>query len=191
MQENLIFTFLKTITEISQDSFNSLKEITEVKELKAGTQISKIGEKPTSLYLLFSGIVRVYKLSDTGKEYNKNFFLPMSFTGSLTALIKDKPSELIYETITDCKLYGVNYSELIELSRKNIQISQLYIKALESVFVSYEIRQLELISLNATERYKKLIKSIPDIEKLIAQYQIASYLSITAVQLSRIRKKIK
>lgn len=191
MLMNPVFTFLNLTTEISEDSFNLLKEITVFKELKAGTQISKIGEKPTSLYLLFSGIVRVYKLSELGKEYNKNFFLPMSFTGSLTALIKDKPSELIYETITDCELYEVNYSELIKLSQKNIQISQLYIKALESVFVSYEIRQLELISLNATERYKKLLKSIPNIEKLIAQYQIASYLSITPVQLSRIRKKLK
>jgi CRP-like cAMP-binding protein len=130
-------------------------------------------------------------LSELGKENNKNFFLPISFTGSLTALIKNEPSKLIYEALTDCKVYEVDYFEFIKLSRSNIQISQLYIRALESSFVKNEIRQLELISLNATERYLKIRKDIPNIDVLIPQYQIASYLSITNVQLSRIRKKLK
>lgn len=188
---NKNFTFLNSFANISEDSFKLLQGVATFKELKAGTQISKLGEKPTSLYLLVSGVVRVYMLSELGKEHNKNFFLPMSFTGSLTGLIKNEPSKLIYETITDCKVYEVNYYEFIKLSRTNIEISQLYIKGLENAFIKYEIRQLELISLNATERYLKLREDIPGIEELIPQYQIASYLSITAVQLSRIRKKLK
>ncbi len=48
----------------------------------------------------------------------------------------------------------------------------------------------ELSSLNATERYVKLKKEIPDIDNLIQQYHIASYLNITPVQLSRIRKEL-
>jgi hypothetical protein len=46
------------------------------------------------------------------------------------------------------------------------------------------------MTLNATESYIKLRKQIPDIDSLIPQYQIASYLSISPVQLSRIRKKL-
>jgi hypothetical protein len=57
--------------------------------------------------------------------------------------------------------------------------------------VEYEKRQLELISMDAKQRYLTLINEIPEIETLIPQYQIASYLSVTPVQLSRIRKKIK
>lgn len=124
-----------------------------------------------------------------GKNIIK-FFLPISLTGSLTGLIKKEPSELIYEALTDCKVYEINYNKFIKLSQTKIEICQLHIKILESVFIKYEVRQLELISLNATERYKKLRSDIPNIDKLIPQYQIASYLSITAVQLSRIRKKL-
>jgi len=61
---------------------------------------------------------------------------------------------------------------------------------LEQVFISYEERNLDLMTLNATESYIKLRKQIPDIDSLIPQYQIASYLSISPVQLSRIRKKL-
>ncbi|MEP5338659.1 MAG: Crp/Fnr family transcriptional regulator [Algibacter sp.] len=189
MSQNL--TFLNSFSNISEDSFKLLQEASTFKKLKAGTQITRLGEKPTSLYMLVSGIVRVYLLSEQGKEYNKNFFLPPSFTGSLTALIKNAPSELIYEALTDCKVYEVNYSKFIKLSKTNMQVSQLYISVLESAFIKYEIRQLELISLNATERYLKLRKDVPNIDEIIPQYQIASYLSITNVQLSRIRKKLK
>ena len=47
-----------------------------------------------------------------------------------------------------------------------------------------------MISLDATARYLQLLKQNPTIEDSISQYHIASYLGITAVQLSRIRKKI-
>jgi hypothetical protein len=47
----------------------------------------------------------------------------------------------------------------------------------------------DLSVLNSTERYIKLKKEIPDIENLIPQYHIASYLNITPTQLSRIRRE--
>ena len=56
--------------------------------------------------------------------------------------------------------------------------------------MEYERRSLELMSLNATERYLNLRKRIPNIDELIPQFQIASFLNITPVQLSRVRKKL-
>ncbi len=61
---------------------------------------------------------------------------------------------------------------------------------LEYLFLNMEDRIYDLTLLNATEKYLKLKDEIPEIENLIAQYHIASYLNITAVQLSRIRKEI-
>ena len=63
-------------------------------------------------------------------------------------------------------------------------------KLLEHIFITYENRSLDLMRLDATERYLKLREQIPNIDNLIPQYQIASYLNITPVQLSRIRKKL-
>ncbi len=44
--------------------------------------------------------------------------------------------------------------------------------------------------LNATERYVLFKKSFPNLEQKIPQYHIASYLGITATQLSRLRNKL-
>ena len=189
MNPNLVF--LNSFLDVSEETFSKLVKISTYKKLKAGTQIAKPGELPTKIYMLISGIMRAYLSDEKGKEFNKNFFMPFSFAGALTALIQKQPSKLTYETLTECKVYEVNFNEIVDLCKKDLRVSNLYNRILEHVFIRYEERQLELISMNATKRYLKLRKKIPNIDKLIPQYQIASYLSITPVQLSRIRKKIK
>jgi hypothetical protein len=66
----------------------------------------------------------------------------------------------------------------------------MYANALESIFLLLEARIYDLSVLNATRRYLKLKKQIPSIENIIPQYHIASYLNVSAVQLSRIRKEM-
>ena len=66
----------------------------------------------------------------------------------------------------------------------------LYSRVLESVYIIYEKRLVEMISLDATNRYLELRKQISKVDELIPQYHIASFLGITPVQLSRIRRKI-
>jgi hypothetical protein len=53
-----------------------------------------------------------------------------------------------------------------------------------------ENRIHDLTSLDATELYLKLKSESPEIEKLIPLYHIASYLNVTPVQLSRIRRDL-
>jgi hypothetical protein len=66
----------------------------------------------------------------------------------------------------------------------------LYTKVLEDAYIKKEKRIFELSMLDATDRYLKIKKDLPNIEKQIPQYQIASFLNITPVQLSRIRKDL-
>lgn len=182
--------FIKSYLDISDKTFNKLASISKYKKFEKNFQIDKSGEIPSKIYLLKSGIIRAYLSSESGKEFNKNFFMPFSFVGSLTALIKKQPSKLTYEALTECKVYEINFEDITKLCFEDISISNLYNKVLESIFIKYEERQLEFISMDATERYLKLRKKLPEIDDSIPQYHIASYLSITPVQLSRIRKKI-
>lgn len=188
---NRNFVFLNSFINISEETFGELQKISEFKVVKANTSLAKAGEVASKIYLLVSGIMRVFLSDESGKEYNKNFFMPPCFVGSYTSLIKGEPSKLTYETLTECKVYEIDFIHIIKLCKIDLEISNLYNKILEKIFMSYEERQLELISMNAKQRYLQLRKRMPDIDKMIPQYQIASYLSITPVQLSRIRKELK
>ncbi|WP_242204577.1 Crp/Fnr family transcriptional regulator [Aestuariivivens insulae] len=182
--------FLNSITDISKDTFEILKGISEFKKIPEGTQLVKLNEVPSKIYMLVSGLIRCYLTTEAGKEFNKSFYLPISFVASLTALMRKNPSLFVFETLTDCKLYEIDYDKFMALCSKNIQMNALYTKVLEVVYTKYEKRLVELISLDAKGRYLALRKQIPNVDKIIPQYHIASFLGITAVQLSRIRKKI-
>jgi len=182
--------FLNSFVEVPDDVFNKLQKISIFKKVEANTGITRAGEIPSVVYMLTSGLMGAFLNSECGKIYNKNLFMPYSFVGALTALINNKPSEFSYQALTDCKGYEINFNALKDLCKKEIVISHLYNKILEKIFVAYEKRQIEIISLNATQRYLKLRHKIPNIDDLIPQFQIASYLGITPVQLSRIRKEI-
>ena len=75
------------------------------------------------------------------------------------------------------------------MTNSDLEFSSFYIKILEGSYINSENKVYDLSVLNSTERYIKLKKEIPDIENLIPQYQIASYLNITPTQLSRIRRE--
>ena len=182
--------FLNSIAEVSDELFLELQQIARFREIEAGTQIVRLGEIPSKMYMLRSGVIRCYLSTESGKEFNKSFYLPISFVASLTALIKGTPSLFVFETITNCKLYEMDYRKFTILCSKNHELTALSSNALEKVSMKYESRLVELISLNAKERYLKLIGQIPEINDLIPQFHIASYLGITPVQLSRIRKKL-
>ena len=185
------FEFLNSIVDLSEETFTDLAKIAKFKRIPAGTQIIRSDDIPSKIYMLVSGNVRCYLSTEGGKEYNKSFYLPLSLLASLTALINKKPSFFVFETLSECKIYEIDYYELMKLGEDNISIKNLHIKVLEMVYFNYEKRLVDLISLDATGRYLELKKLTPNIDEIISQYHIASYLGITAVQLSRIRKKLK
>lgn len=185
--ENKNFQFLNSIAPVSESLFRNLQTMSSFKRYEKGEIITHFDEIPTSAYMLIDGVMRAFIEDDSGKEYNKNLFTPISFVASFTSLLHNKPSQLCYQALTDCKTFQFDYREFLALCREDLQASILYSKILERVFVTYEKRNLELLSLNASQRYAQLRLRIPNIDVLIPQYQIASYLNITPVQLSRIR----
>ena len=63
-------------------------------------------------------------------------------------------------------------------------------KYAELLYLEKEKREIEFLKEDAESRYNNFINKHPTFENRISQYNIASYLGITPVTLSRIRRKI-
>ena len=185
--DNKNFNFLNSISPVSEALFVKLQQISAFKRYAKDEIVTDFCEVPSKAYLLVDGVMRAFMQDDKGKEYNKNIFTPMSFVASFTSLVYKQPSKLCYQALTNCKTFEIDFQVFVNICKEDIQASLLYSRILERVFVTYEKRNLELLSLDASQRYEQLKKRIPHIDSLIPQYQIASYLNITPVQLSRIR----
>lgn len=181
-------SFVYAVHDISENSFQEFNKIIEDKTLQKNHKIVSLGQIPTQFYILKKGVIRSYAIDEKGKEYTKTLFTPITTSGNLGALIKKQPSNLIYECLTECEVIECPYYTFYELSKKNHDLAIYHYKVLQNIYLREESKILELSMLNATQRYEALRKKQPNIDNLINQYHIASFLNITPVQLSRIRK---
>jgi CRP-like cAMP-binding protein len=183
-------TFINNLHALPTESFERFKNLIQLKKFSNKDILAKYGETAKELFILKKGVVRSFYTGENGKEYIRNLFTPYSALGPLEALVNDKPANVTYDCLTDCEIYTINFKKLKELTSKDKEISQMYSSALENVFILLTSRIYNLTVLNATKRYLKLREDIVNIENEIPQYHIASYLNISPVQLSRIRKEI-
>lgn len=181
---------LNKITDIDHKTWSQIQGISTVIKFPKKHLLCAQGSAPEYFYFIKKGVTRAYITSNTGSEYNKALFVDDMFFGPLSAMIKGDNSKVAYETLTNCELVEINIKEFMNLVEQSDSINRLYRKVLEVVFLKLETRDIEMVTLNATERYEKLQKRIPGIDNLISQYHIASNLGITSIQLSRIRKKL-
>lgn len=185
-----IRAFANQIHPISEESLTLFKSIIVTQKFTKNEAYVSLGELTDKFYILKSGVCRAYTTDEKGKAHIRTLFVPVTTTGSLSALIKSAPSEAVYDCITDCEMLVGDYPAFIKLTHKHHELAIFHAKILENVFIKVVQRIQELTTLNATERYLKLKKDAPNIDNLIQQYHIASYLNITPVQLSRIRKEL-
>ena len=190
MYYNEIKSYITSFYPISEASFNLVYEIAHIKQVKSGTVLVNIGEVPNKIYMINKGVMRSYVRLENGKEVTKSIFVPRIILASLRALITQSPSECIYETLTDCEIYEVDYLKYKAICETNTEVLGFHAKFLEQLLCQHDTKHIELLTMNAKQRYLKLRKVIPNIDNLIPQYQIAKFLSITPVQLSRIRAKL-
>jgi len=188
---NFVTRFINAYSpNLSEKSRIIFESKIQVKSYKKGDVIVNYGEIPTHFYILKSGVLRSFIRDSKGNDHIRTLYIPITTSGSLSSLITKKPSNAIYDCLTDAEILVGDFPAFIKSTEEHHDLALFYNRILESIFIRTEKRIYDLSVLNATERYLQLKNDIPDIENLIQQYHIASYLSITAVQLSRIRKEL-
>jgi len=173
-------------TESEMELFTSL--FSEI-QLKKFDYFAKEGEFSTKLAFISNGVMRAFFRNDSGNEYNKTFFVKSNFVGAYSALITGQKNLINIQCLTDCTFQVADFREITKLYDDYPKIERLSRKMAENKFAIKEKREIELVTLDASERYKIFQKEHPDLENLIPQYHIASYLGVTPTQLSRIRAK--
>lgn len=184
------FEFLNSKFHISKEAYTILQGLATYKKLKQGEILVEQGANCDKMFFIVSGLLRAYHVLESGKEITKNLYTPFSFVGPFSSIVKKETSFLTIDALVESSVYVINFKTFLEYAKTNIEMSNIYNRILENIFIVYEKKYMDYLRLNATERYKILKLRIPNIDNLIPQYQIASYLNITPVQLSRLKKDL-
>jgi len=158
---------------------------------QAGEYIFKQGDEDTSIYVVKSGLIKAYYLSADGKENIKSFIMPGDNIGSILAGYADEKCPFSLVCLKDCELIVIKFKPLYEASQSDPELAMEMVNFLLQFAIKKEIREYELLCLSAEERYSRLIETAPNLLNLVTQNEIARYLGVTPVGLSRIKKRLK
>ncbi|RBW63175.1 Crp/Fnr family transcriptional regulator [Tenacibaculum sp. E3R01] len=187
---NKLKEYINNISYLNENVFRELEKCFTPLQLQKKDFFVREGEYARKIGFLQEGIVRAFFFNEKGKEYNKQFFIGPSIIGAYTSLLLKQPNTIAQQALTDCKILVADYERIEGLYNDFHEIERLGRKIAELYFLEKEKKEIEMALLDADKRYLILRKEFPSLEALIPQYYIASYLGISATQLSRIRKKI-
>lgn len=141
------------------------------------------------IYFVTSGLLRSYYIDMNGNDVTR-FFSKEGSVLCYEILFDHKPSNRSVEALEDCVVMAIPCNDLKNLIEDHIYCMKAYTKLLERK-LEYKIqRESSFLLKSATERYLDFKKRYPKLEKRINQAYIASYIGITPVSLSRIRRTI-
>lgn len=150
--------------------------------IHAGDTAKKVG-------FIISGLIRFYHLRD-GEEYNIVFKKEFETASSFETIILNQPSSYNFEALEDTQIMVYDYDEMEALFAQNHQLERF-----GRYFIQQELAQAVKIYeghlfFSPEERYLKFIENYPDLMNRIPLKHLSSFLGITTVSLSRIRRRI-
>lgn len=146
------------------------------------------GDIPSHIYFLLDGICHSCYLTEEGKSFSKEFYWEQDWIIGFESLISNRPSPFLLESLTSISLLCIPIDAL-RVWRE--QANPLYIKLLETQLMYKESKERFMLLYSPEERYELFCTHYPDLELRLTDYQIAAYLGITHISLSRIKSRIK
>ena len=187
---NQFITKYVEFTEAELVAFN--KQCSQVNFLK-GELIIKAGEVQKNLYFITKGIIRNFVENKKGEIKIYNFRSEnMTVTGYATYNYEDNLKALVnVECLEDCTLIEVPY-EAINFVINNMKLGDRLGRFMAEAHVVQMLHYvLQRDTKTIIERLDSIDKSFPNIHQRVPQYMIASYLGITPVHLSNLKKRRK
>ena len=142
-------------------------------------------------YFVVKGCLSAYYLDKKGNKNIVQFAIEHWWVGDFDAFYNGVPSKLYIEAIEDSTLLAINYNDLQTLFQQSPIFERYFRILVTSALISLRKRILSSLGKSIKERYLEFCESYPNIEGRVPNYQIASYLGVSAEGLSRARRKMK
>ncbi len=186
---NELIDYIKSGMDISDEIEQKLSEIIVEKKVVKGEVILNENSIRKQHIFVASGCLRSFYKSKNGKEHTLQFAVKNWWIGDYTTIYTDQKSKVTIESLSHSKILMIDQTNIEKLYIEFPQFEAFQRKNFEKRIATLQNRILHLLTLTAAEKYTQFINDYAVFEKVIPNYQIASYLGITPESLSRIRKE--
>lgn len=183
---------LEQLAQAPLPEWEALASATQVRQLQPGEALFHTGEAQPRVFVVNRGLIKMVYETAGGDAWVKGFAPAGLCFASLTAL---QPGGVTsYAALAEggpCTVEQIDHAALEALAAHH----SLWQRALSNAYRLYgqrkEQREMELLTLSPEERYLRFLQQHPQIAAQVRQRDIASYVRVTPVALSRIKARMR
>ena len=178
--------------DLKQSEVVLLDAAVQSRHYRKGEFIFQEGEQSDSLYIIHQGVVKIYKLSDEGKEHILRFLFAGDFGGQL-ALFKEEIQYTHAEAVEESVVCRIYRNDLKTILQYNPEIAYRFLQTMSDRLRDADEWTGSLSLLDADRRIAKVLLNFgtrggpnPGSHKLpVAKKDLAALLGIAPETLSR------
>jgi CRP-like cAMP-binding protein len=180
--------FVNNLSQLDKEAMEDLINKLQTKTFEKGEYLLKKGEQCRKIFYIDTGLAKTY-FNKEDKEFIMKFFTENSMFTVLDSYIQHKPSTYIVLALETTTITYIDRTDLDKLCKKHHSFETFFRKLISFAALNMIKRISEMLEENATERYNHFIKENSQLLQRISLGDLANYLGITQVSLSRIRAK--
>ncbi len=163
----------------------------EKRTIERGEVLEEAGEPAQWVAFVEKGCFKYLVHNDEeGKDYCTGFAFEGEFVADFPYCLDGDVSEVTIEADMACEVYIISGRELQSLFDSDHEMTLINVELLKNLFKMVYSRDLDLYRYTARGRYKQLLLRCPQVVQMLSLKDIASFLNVTPVYLSKIRKEI-
>lgn len=155
-----------------------------------GEYLFRTGDEEHTVFFIANGLIKMVYETREGEEWIKAFASTDMFFASLSALQMGGAASFSALALRDTIVERIDYRIIRELAERHIEWQRALTRAFEIYGARKEIRERALLTQSAEERYSRFLLDYPAIAHQISQKDLAGYIRITPVALSRIKRRL-
>ena len=185
----VLFRTLCGICPLPASEWQFLSDQVRRERFSRGEQLVSCGAEARAIWLMLSGGVRFFYSSADGRESNKAFARSGELIGPLVAVVTNQPCGFAIEALESVDSLAIPTAILPMLYERHHSWDRIGRVLAEQALARKEIREREFLLDDPLARYRCFLTRYPGIERQIPQKQIASYIGISEVSLSRLLRR--
>jgi CRP-like cAMP-binding protein len=180
------------LAPLPDEEWDALLRIMKRRKLRPGEHFVKAGGDPQPVAFVVRGLLKAWYTTRTGKEHIRVFLCENTVAAAYVALLRgDATSEVNLTALEPTELLVFDYAAYVARRSKHWAWQQVGRIVAEQAYILRERRQYELAVLSAEDRLASFLEQSPGLAARISQKDLACFLGMTPVSLSRIRGRTR
>ena len=163
----------------------------EPRRWRKGQPLLRQGQPWNRAYFVEKGVLRMHLTTQDGQDFNKSFWAEGTALLPLTRQMAQAPSLFGISVLEPSTVWEADAAVVRRAFEQLGAWHELRAMLLEILLTRKLEREHDLLTLDGRQRYEKLLRDAPGLATRIPLVHLASYLGMTDVSLSRIRRQLR